>query len=587
MLRAEFHPVKSLSVRRRRRSRWPWIAAGLLLIAVPLSIFAVFFQRSLQFSIDDIGAMPQRATVFDMDGKPYARLYGENRIVVPLDQVSPKFINALLAREDSRFYRHFGVDPIGVARAAFRNLTSRSKKEGASTLTQQLARNSLPLGGQTLSRKLLEACIALRIEQRYSKKEILEHYINRIYYGGGLYGIEAASLTYFGKSAKDLDLSESALMAGLIRSPNRFSPIRNPKGAAAERDVVLGRMVLLGFITQAEADRARESVVSTTGKPRISLYQENYAMDAIKRDLDTILEQQQQDDGGLQIYATIDPELQAAATKALEETLTKIESQPGWEHPRKAQYNKDGANAGGAHRIFAGRARGDRQPHRRDSRAGRRARFRAEQIQPRHPRAPPGRLVLQAVHLRERLPARHAARRGGERRDDRTRRAARRERRGQRLEPGQFRRPVRRHPARRERAHPLAQHHVRARRRTRRPRHRHEDRAGRGAHARRAEHADRFPRRLRGLAQGSHRRLHRVPEQWRAPAAVLDRAHRRRGGREHLSRGAPREGNVQPRRGLADEHDSGKSPDRPGHGGARARRTWFQASRRRKDRHDK
>src|SRR5215475_2764424 len=224
MLRAEFQPVKkSLSVRRRRRrSRWPWLAAGLLLIAVPLSIFAVYFQRSLQFSIDDIGAMPQRATVVDMDGKPYARLYGENRIIVPLDQVSPKFINALLAREDSRFYRHFGIDPIGVARAIVRNLTTRSKKEGASTLTQQLARNSLPLGGQTLDRKLLEACIALRIEQRYSKKEILEHYINRIYYGGGLYGIEAASLAYFGKSAKDLDLSESALMAGLIRSPNRF-----------------------------------------------------------------------------------------------------------------------------------------------------------------------------------------------------------------------------------------------------------------------------------------------------------------------------------------------------------------------------
>lgn len=346
MLRAEFSLVKSSNVRRsRRRFRWPWIAAGLALVTIPLGIFAFFFQRSLQFSIDDIGAMPQRATVFDMDGKPYARLYGENRLVVPLSEVSPKFVDALLSREDSRFYRHFGVDPIGVARAALRNLTSHSKKEGASTLTQQLARNSLPLGGQTLSRKMLEACVALRIEQRYSKKEILEHYINRIYYGGGLYGVEAASLTYFGKSAKDLDLPESALLAGLIRSPNRFSPIRNPKGATAERNVVLGRMQMLGYITQTEADRAREQVVSTSGKPRVSLYQESYAMDAIKRDLDTILEQQQQDDGGLQIYGTIDPELQAVAAKALEDTLAKIESQPGWEHPRRAQYNNDGANA--------------------------------------------------------------------------------------------------------------------------------------------------------------------------------------------------------------------------------------------------
>ncbi len=337
--------MKTSSVRRRRvrfRRLLPKLlgALALLAVAVPLAIFAVFWVRSADYNLEDVEAMPQRATVFDMDGKPYARLYGENRIVVPLKEISPKFIDALLAREDSRFYSHFGVDPIGVVRAIYRGIT-RSKVEGASTLTQQLARNTFPLGGRNLTRKLLEACVTLRIERRYSKDEILTHYINRIYYGAGLLGIESASLAYFGKHAKELDLSEAALMAGLIRSPNRFSPLKNPKGAELNRNDVLNRMVTIGKITQTESDMARAQTITTSGKPRTSLVQENYAMDAIKRDLDTILEQEQQDDGGLQIYSTIDPELQAVATKALEDTLTKLETQPGWEHPKKAQWKQD------------------------------------------------------------------------------------------------------------------------------------------------------------------------------------------------------------------------------------------------------
>jgi len=171
--------------------------------------------------------MSERSTVYDMDGKVYSRMQGENRVTVKLSEVSPNFIKALLAREDSRFYQHRGVDPIGILRAIFRNITHHSAKEGASTITQQLARNSYPerLGQRkSLHRKLLEAFVALRIEQNYSKEEILESYVNRIYLGSEVYGVETASQRYFGKRASDLTLGEASMIAGIIRAPTRFLP---------------------------------------------------------------------------------------------------------------------------------------------------------------------------------------------------------------------------------------------------------------------------------------------------------------------------------------------------------------------------
>src|SRR5436305_599786 len=129
-----------------------------------------------------------------------------------------------------------------------------------SSITQQLARNSLPLGGRTLNRKILEAMVALRIEQKFTKQQILELYMNRIYFGSGCYGVETASQAYFGKSASKLNLSEAALLAGLIRSPNRFSPLKNPEGAAIQRNAVLDRMVELKKISSAQAQQAKSSL---------------------------------------------------------------------------------------------------------------------------------------------------------------------------------------------------------------------------------------------------------------------------------------------------------------------------------------
>jgi len=324
----------------RKRRGWRWILA-FFLIALPvglaIAVLAFYSVWAQTFDLKRLGTMPERNTVFDVDGKIYSRLAGANRLKVPLKQVSPVFIQASLAREDTRFYEHGGIDWRGVARALVRDIMSGSAKEGASSITQQLARNSLPLGGRTLSRKLLEAMVALRIERNLSKDQILELYVNRIYFGSGCYGVETASQSYFGKSAVKLDLSESALLAGLIRSPNRFSPLKNPQAAAVQRDVVLSRMQELKKITAAQAQQAKHERINSHPR-RLTLIQENYAMDAVQRDLNVLLTADQIDNGGLFIYTTLDPVMQKAAAAAIETQLAKVERIDGFHHPLKAQY---------------------------------------------------------------------------------------------------------------------------------------------------------------------------------------------------------------------------------------------------------
>src|ERR1700736_2733378 len=273
------------------RFGWKIALVGLVLAGI-VSLVLFYAGWAATFDLKKVGQMPERNTVFDVDGKIYSRAAGANRLKVSLNEVSPFFVDALLAREDTRFYQHPGIDWHGVIRALVRDVLSRSAKEGASSITQQLARNSLPLGGRTLRRKLLEAMVALRIEGTFTKQQILELYINRIYFGSGCYGVETASQADFGKNASKLNLSEAALLAGLIRSPNRFSPLKNPDGAAAQRDAVLARMVELKKISSAQAEQARQARINTHSK-RLLQIQENYAMDAVQRDLNVILTQDQ------------------------------------------------------------------------------------------------------------------------------------------------------------------------------------------------------------------------------------------------------------------------------------------------------
>src|SRR5213082_3533421 len=307
-------------LRSRKRSgsrlfRYGWkITLLVLLAAAGFAVFLFYGTWAQTFDMKNVGEMPERNTVYDVDGKIYSRLAGANRLKVSLSEVSPFFIASVLAREDSRFYEHKGIDWRGILRALVRDVMSGSPKEGASSITQQLARNSLPLGGRTLSRKLLEAMVALRIERQFTKQQILELYVNRIYFGNGCYGVETASQAYFGKSASKLNLPEAALLAGLIRSPNRFSPLKNPEGAAAQRNAVLDRMVERKTITAAQAEQAKLTKVTSNPK-QMPQVQENYAMDAVQRDLNLLLTPDQIDNGGLFIYTTLDAAVQVTATQ--------------------------------------------------------------------------------------------------------------------------------------------------------------------------------------------------------------------------------------------------------------------------------
>src|SRR5438105_934516 len=321
-----------------RLLRYGWKVTLLILLAgAGFAIFLFYGTWAQTFDMKNVGEMPERNTVYDVDGKIYSRLAGANRLKVSLSEVSPFFIAAVLAREDSRFYEHKGIDWRGILRALVGDVMRGSPKEGATSITPQLARNSLPLGGRTLSRKLLGAMVALRIERQFTKQQSLELYVNRIYFGNGCYGVETASQAYFGKSASKLNLPEAALLAGLIRSPNRFSPLKNPEGAVVQRNAVLDRMVQLKKLSPEQAEQAKMAKI-TPHPRRLSFIQENYAMDAVQRDLNLLLTQDQIDNGGLFIYTTLDPAVQNAAQQALETQLTKIEHQSNFHHPLRANY---------------------------------------------------------------------------------------------------------------------------------------------------------------------------------------------------------------------------------------------------------
>ncbi len=290
-----------------------------------------YYAWALTFDIKLISDMPQRSAVYDKNGRYYSRLSGENRILVPFDKVSHHFVEALLAREDTRFYSHHGIDPLGIGRAIVRNFIGGGFRQGASTITQQLARNSFPLGGKNLHRKLIEAALAYRIETELTKEEILEAYMNRIYFGSGFYGVEAASQAYFGKPAARLTLSEAATLAGLIRSPNRFSPFNNLDAAVRERNVVLNRMYQLHIIARREMTAALDTRLIVADRSGTS-YQDNWAMDSVMRELDLVIDREQFDSGGLKVYTTIDGKMQNAAEDSVRKRLEQIESLPGYRH---------------------------------------------------------------------------------------------------------------------------------------------------------------------------------------------------------------------------------------------------------------
>jgi penicillin-binding protein 1A len=301
-----------------------------LLLWILVGLF--YYLWALTFDLSTIGQMPQRCSIYDRNGLFYSRTAGENRVVVPYNKVSPNFVNALISREDVRFYEHHGVDPIGVARAIARNLFLRGMKQGGSTITQQLARNSFPLGGKTFNRKFLEAAMAFRIEMEMPKEKILELYMNRIYFGSGLYGVETASQAYFGHPASEMTLSQAALLAGLIRNPTRLSPFNDLSASLQQRNVVLAQMKTLSdredhipLMTEAQYEQALNEKISPQPQ-RLLNPLNSWAVDAILHELEQVVALDRIDAGGLRIDTTIDSGLQSAAELSVERRLSEVEA---------------------------------------------------------------------------------------------------------------------------------------------------------------------------------------------------------------------------------------------------------------------
>jgi len=289
---------------------------------------AAGFFLSVSSGLPDISAniAPDASSrIYDAKGRLITTVHAEeNRLPVSIDEVPANLQNAFIAVEDNRFYEHHGVDPLGIIRAVFRNIISgNATAQGGSTITQQLARNAFLSQEQTLKRKLLEAFLALKIERQYTKKEILEMYMNQIYFGQGCYGIQTASKVYFGKDVKDLSLAQCALIAGLPNSPNYYSPFHSVEAAKQRQSIVLDQMVKYGYITEEDAAAAKEADIQLVqpqkqrGTDSVASYFVNYVIHLIseKYDSDAIYKE------GLQIYTTLDLDLQKEAEAALKKNL--------------------------------------------------------------------------------------------------------------------------------------------------------------------------------------------------------------------------------------------------------------------------
>jgi penicillin-binding protein 1A len=258
-------------------------------------------------------------TVTDRDGNTIAR-YGELKgESVQVKDLPPHLIHAVLATEDRRFYSHFGIDPIGLSRAVAANLLKGRVAQGGSTITQQLAKNLFLSQERTYKRKVQEALLALWLEHELSKDEILSAYLNRVYLGGGAYGVEAASRIYFNKSATKVNLWESATLAGLLKAPSRYSPTNSPERSAERAKVVLSVMVDAKYITQKEADNAK-TTLRTSGKMPVDGDIVRYFTDWAVSDLDQTIGTPDTD---ITVQTALDPVIQKAAEEALTRTLDK------------------------------------------------------------------------------------------------------------------------------------------------------------------------------------------------------------------------------------------------------------------------
>ena len=310
-----------------------------------LIVFMLSLSGSFGYLVYTVGELeqlqeptpPLSTRIYDCRDKLLALRYEENRVQVPLEQVSEYLVRATLAVEDRRFYRHHGFDPAGLARALLNNLKGRHTSQGGSTITQQLAKNLFLSHERTLARKIKEALYTIHLERRYCKDEILEMYLNTIYYGHSAYGVEAAAQTYLGKTACELSLGEAALLAGLPNGPSCYSPYQNPAAAEQRQRTVLNQMLSAGFIDEREKEEALDEVLNLRelSNEESAAYFLDYA---INRELAAFFDGDMEllYRGGLEIYTTIDPEMQQIAQEIIAGIPTLRLEESGLRQPQGA-----------------------------------------------------------------------------------------------------------------------------------------------------------------------------------------------------------------------------------------------------------
>lgn len=345
--------------RRKTRKKWFFKRKAfwftLLLLGIAFGVGGWLFvdaytrpyrERAETYDLDRINDLEIPSLIVDRNGKEIGRIFVQNRSIIPIDKVPDIFIEALRAGEDSRFLTHGGVDYIGIMRAV--KFNAQGSSQGASTITQQLARNAYNLKEEavqrnetTIQRKLVEMFLAMRIEKRYTKKQILEFYLNRIYFGSGFYGIRSASLGYFGKEPMELEAQECASMVTLIKNPNKRSPLNNPDINLDGRNYVLGRMREEGFISSTELTRLKSLPLGLN--PRPLRRGTTHLYERVAEAVGTALGEDALASGGFKVHTTILKEAQEAAEQTLARSLTRAESNPGYKRQKYADYRKNSA----------------------------------------------------------------------------------------------------------------------------------------------------------------------------------------------------------------------------------------------------
>lgn len=318
-----------------------WFFSSLLFLLVVAGAVGFAMLQSLSNDLPDYRQLanyepPITTRIYAADGHLIAEYATENRLFVPIEQIPDHVIQAFVSAEDQHFWTHPGIDITGIARAVVQNLQALGtgrRPVGASTITQQVAKNFLLSSDVSFERKIREALLAFRIERAFSKEQILELYLNEIYLGRNAYGVAAAALNYFNKPLTELTLAEAAYLAALPKAPNNYHPVRRHDAAVARRNYVINRMLADGAITPEEAAEAREAPLEVTDRTATDFARADYFAEEVRRELQRVYGDDALYRGGLSVRASVDPHLQNLADRALRDGLTAYDRRHGWRGP--------------------------------------------------------------------------------------------------------------------------------------------------------------------------------------------------------------------------------------------------------------